>query len=49
MEHTVPQSHLGLLQAIFRELALARDPDATFVDPVVKPEADVAVKVIGQE
>lgn len=33
MKHVVPESHLELLQAIYRELVLARDEQATFVAP----------------
>jgi len=43
-EHIVAESHLGILQAIYRELVLTRDPDATFVAEVVEPEPVVEPK-----
>lgn len=40
----IPEGHKELLQAILRELALARDPEVTFTAPVapVEPEAEPA-------
>ena len=40
MEHKIPGSHLGLLQAILVELIKVADPDATF--EVEQPETDSA-------
>jgi len=40
MEHTLATSHLGVLQQLVRELILARDPDATFVQEKPKPEPE---------
>lgn len=37
MEHTIPNTPLGVLKAILRALILAADPDSTFVD-AVEPE-----------
>lgn len=38
MDHIIPTSHQGLLQAILQELIAQRDPAATFVSP--EPEID---------
>lgn len=45
--YTVPNSHLALLQAIFRELVLARDSAAEFINPVVDPEPKKPEATIG--
>lgn len=35
MDYIIPQTHLDLLQGIWKELVRSNDPDATFVDPTV--------------
>lgn len=44
MKHTLPESHLELLQGIYMELVKQRDGDAEFVTPddPVEPEAKPA-------
>lgn len=46
-KHTLPTSHLGILQAILKELILARDPDATFVQEKPAPEPEPEPASIG--
>ena len=31
MEHTIPETHLDLLQGIYRAVVMAVDPEATFI------------------
>lgn len=40
VEYAMPASHKELLQAILQELVLARDPEATFIEPEPEPEPE---------
>ncbi|MCK4819693.1 hypothetical protein KA005_28260 [bacterium] len=48
MEHILPTSHLGVLQAILKELIKAADEDAIFVQEVQPESKEDKTVEIGQ-
>lgn len=44
MDYILQTSHLGILQQIVRELILARDPDAYFIQKEPDPDPEVVEK-----